>query len=158
MKLYLTKFSIPEDKGLIKEPLFESMYELFTHIGIFWENTPENSDLRVDLFTFMNNRISIDSSYVDEYINAKLVLDAMIREHGGDKDKAYADCFTSPQGLENPPKSRLAKARVKVSNEFIAFQLTMGGFTAFGAENYPGYIAGAYIPGEKAPYRTSKES
>lgn len=157
MKLYLTNFRIPKEKGTINESIFESMYELFTHIGIFWKNTPENHDLKTDLFTFMTNRISTDSSYIDEYINAKFVLDEMIKEHGGDKNQAYADFFTSPEGLQNPPKSKLAKARIRVSNEFIAFQLTMGGFAAFGAKNHPGYIAGAFIPGETPPYR-SKES
>lgn len=138
--------------------LFEAMYKLFEQIGIFWNNTPEKSDLRTELYTFMMNRIELNSFYIMEYENAKEVLDefiAIAKKNGKSEEDAYAQFFTDPDGLINPPNSRLAHARQNVSNEFISFQLTVGGFESFGAKNYPGFIGGAYVEGEQAPYRTS---
>jgi hypothetical protein len=103
----------------------------------------------------MINRISIDPYYVEEYKNAAAVIQAFKEEYK-DTDKAYAAFFTDKAGLENPPKTNLAYARQKVSNEFIDFQLSMGGFEVFGAKNYPGYISGAYVKGQPTPYRTSE--
>jgi hypothetical protein len=154
MKSYLTSYKNYSNAATIDSSLFNSMYELFTQIGLFWENTPQNSDLGPDLLTFMINRIEIDTNYIEEYNNAQYVIEELIEEHNGNKNAAYKEFFTSPEGLVNPPKSKLAKARQKVSNEFIAFQLTVGGFASFGGKNYPGYIAGAYIPDEQTPYRT----
>jgi hypothetical protein len=154
MKSYLTSHKTVRIQKKIDTDLFESMHELFTYIGIFWENTPENVDTKTELFSFMTNRIALDSNYLEEYRNAQFVLNEIIDEYHGNKNEAYAYFFTAPEGLETPPKNKLAMARQKVSNEFIAFQLSIGGFAAFGATNYPGYIAGAYVPGEKAPYRT----
>jgi hypothetical protein len=154
MKSYLTSYKNASNVSNIDDQLFESMYELFTQIGLFWKNTPEKHDLGTELFTFMMNRIDLSAIYLDEYRNAQFVITELIQEHGGDKDAAYSELFTSPQGLEQPPKSKIARARQKVSNEFIAFQLSVGGFASFGGKNYPGYIAGAYIPDEQIPYRT----
>ena len=154
MKSYLTSYKNYSNVSIIDDALFKSMYDLFTEIGIFWKNTPQNSDLGTDLLTFMINRIELDPNYLEEYRNAQYVIEELIQEHNEDKVAAYTEFFTSPEGLVNPPKSKLAKARQKVSNEFIAFQLTVGGFASFGGKNYPGHIAGAYIPDEQTPYRT----
>lgn len=154
MKSYLTGFNNHPSRSQIDDGLFESMYELFVQIGVFWENTPTSSNLRADLFTFMSNRIEIDTNYIEEYENAAFVLREIIKEHQGNVNEAYAAFFTDPAGLESPPQTKIARARQKVSNEFIAFQLTVGGFESFGAKNYPGYIAGSYVPGNNAPYRT----
>ncbi len=153
-KYYQQRESSMYDKEVTLEgALFDAMYELFTQIGVFWQNSPEEEDLKEQLYTFMINRISLDANYLREYKNAKEVLDAFKQEYDT-LEKAYASFFTDPQGLQNPPESRLAYARQKVSNEFISFQLSVGGFKAFGAENYPSYINGAYIEGQPAPYRT----
>lgn len=151
---YQQMFLGPETKVvLLEESLLDAMYELFMQIGVFWKNAPERSDMRSELYTFMTNRISLDGNYEYEYANAMKVLDAFKQTHAT-IEEAYAAFFTDPEGLETPPQSRLAHARQLVSNEFISFQMSVGGFKAFGAENYPGYINKAYIEGKPAPYRT----
>ena len=159
-KNYQRRIRTSDHLSLIKkeDPLFEDMYELFEQIGIFWHNTPEKNDLRTELYTFMMNRMELNSFYIMEYQNAKDVLDefkANAKAKGQSKEEAYAAFLTDPDGLQSPPNSRLAHARQYVSNEFISLQLTVGGFASFGAKNYPGFIGGAYIEGEQAPYRTS---
>ncbi len=144
---------INQNKVALDDKLFDVMLELFTQIGVFWKNTPENTSLRTDLYGFMTNRISLDPNYLTEYENAVRVL-TLFRQEYNTVEEAYAAFFTDPEGLENPPKSMLAFARQKVSNEFISFQLSIGGFKSFGAKNYPGYIGGAYQQGNPAPYRT----
>ena len=141
-----------DERYAISDDLFESMYEILQQIGVFWENTPEGNDMRTDLYTFMMNRIRLNGCYLEEYKNAQRVLDEF-KELYPSVEKAYAAFFTDPGGLENPD-TPLAKARQKVSNEFIALQMSLGGFKAFGAENYPSYIAGAYIEGQVPPYRS----
>ena len=146
-------------------PVFHAMFELFTQIGIFWKNTPQQKDaatgkmidldLKSEVYAFMMNRIELNSFYAMEYLNAKEVLDEF-KANASSVDEAYAAFFTDPNGTQNPPKSRLSHARQYVSNELIALQLTLGGFAAFGAKNYPGFIGGAYIEGKPAPYRTPK--
>ena len=157
MKSYLTSYQNTSYNLNIDSTLFESMYELFTYIGIFWKNTPEKQDLKTDVYTFITNRIQIDANYLEEYRNAQFVLQELILEHKGNKLQAYTEFFTSAEGLVTPPVSKIAKARQKVSNEFIAFQLSVGGFASFGAKNYPGYIAGAYVSGENPPYRSNNK-
>ena len=138
----------------IPPALFDAMYELFVQIGVFWQNMEHPEAHRTGLLTFMNNRISVDPTYLYEYKNAAEVIEELTYEYG--KDKAYEILFTDPTALYNPPQTRLARARQKVSNEFITFQLSAGGFKAYGAKNWPGYIAGGNIPGD-TPYRTAKE-
>jgi hypothetical protein len=79
-------------------------------------------------------------------------MDELIAERG--EEAAYALLFTDPGALETPPRTPLALVRQCVSNEFVAWQLALGGFKSWGAENYCGYIGGAFIPGQPAPYRT----
>jgi hypothetical protein len=144
---------INEKKVALDDTLFKMMLELFTQIGVFWKNTPEHTSLRTDLYGFMINRISLDPNYLTEYENAAHVL-TLFKQEYSTIEKAYAAFFTDPEGLESPPKSIRAYARQTVSNEFISFQLSIGGFKSFGAKNYPGYIGGAYQQGKPAPYRT----
>lgn len=151
--LQLRSSSIDLEPILLEESIFKAMYELLEQIGVFWKNTPEGNNLKTDLYTFMKNRISIDPAYLEEYRNAVTVLEEFKREFAT-KEEAYAAFFQDKEGLQDPPQTHLAFARQKVSNEFIDFQLSMGGFKSFGAKNYPGYISGAYIEGKPAPYRT----
>lgn len=153
-KIYQPRgISLEQESIILEGALFESMYELLEQIGVFWRNTPDVNDLRTELYTFMINRISIDRNYLKEYFNASMVLEYFKQQYPT-KEEAYAAFFTDEKGLQNPPSSYLAYARQKVSNEFISFQLSVGGFKSFGAENYPGYIHGGYIQGKPAPYRT----
>lgn len=138
----------------IREEVFASMWRLFVHIGKFWSNMDAPEPYKTQLYTFMVNRISLDPIYHQYYLLAKEVTDRLIDKLG--EDAAYAFLFTDPEAADTASKSALALTRQFVSNEFIAWQLALGGFKAWGALNYCGYIGGAYIPGETVPYRTSE--
>lgn len=132
--------------------VYEGMFELFEQICRFWGNLEHAHSFKSRLFVFMDNRIRLHPEYRSIYSHARQTLVELIDEIG--KEAAYAKLFTDPAANQAPPETPLALARQKVSNEFIAFQVSQGGFKAFtGAINYPGYIAGAFIPGEPAPYR-----
>ncbi len=137
----------------IREEVFASMWRLFVHIGKFWSNMDQPDQYQTQLYSFMVNRISLDPMYHEYYILAKQVTDQLIERLG--EDAAYAFLFTAPDAGK-ASTSALALTRRHVSNEFIAWQLALGGFKAWGALNYCGYIGGAYIPGDTVPYRTSE--
>ena len=128
---------------------FEAMFDLFTQIGIFWGNLKDPEAYRSRLKVFMQNRIKLNPIYVEYYRIAEYEINQLIKAHG--EQQAYEHLFTLDTETASIP---LSITREQVSNEFIAFQLSVGGFKAFGAKNFPGYIGGAYIPGQPAPYRT----
>jgi hypothetical protein len=133
--------------------VLNAMYQLFSQIGKFWRNIDDSSPYQARLFTFMANRIDIDPMYQQYYQTAQQVIEQLITQYG--VDGAYQFLFTDATANQSPPTTPLAIARQKVSNEFIALQLSLGGFHAFGgALNYPGYFGGANVPGAPAPYRT----
>lgn len=130
-----------------------AMWQLFTQIGKFWQNLEASADYQSQLTAFMGNRIDFDPLYHQYYTTAQQVIEQLIQEHG--QEGAYTFLFTDPTANQSPPSTPLAITRQKVSNEFIALQLSLGGFKAFGgAINYPGYFGGANVPDEPAPYRT----
>jgi len=138
-------------------PVYEAMYGLFEHICHFWGNLDDPRQYRSRLFVFMDNRIRLHPEYRSIYAHARLTLEELVESLG--EEQAYRTLFTDPAANQAPPQTPLALTRQKVSNEFIAFQVSQGGFKRFtGAINYPGYIAGAFIPGEPAPYRTGQEN
>lgn len=142
-----------EEDLVISDELFESMWELFEQIGKHWKtgDLPELKDAQSNLLVFMNNRIRLNPGYIHEYQNAAAVIAELTEELG--KDKGYEKLFTDPFANQPNPVTRLARARRLVSNEFVLLQLALGGFKAFGAENYLGYFGGANIKGN-TPYRT----
>ena len=163
----LKKYDIPVSHAFTKEEvqieneLFASMWQLFVQIGIFWKNgkfakvgvdPAIESSIQSQLLDFMNNRIEQDPAYIGEYRNAREVINELIDEYG--LKKAYQTLFTRPVDPNSPPRTAFERARVKVSNEFVLFQLSVGGFKSFGAKNYLGYFGGANIEGQAAPYRT----
>ncbi len=141
-----------------------AMWDLFLEIGKFWELTDDTAGYRLRLQAFMANRISLESKYVEYYriaarVIPKLVTDKIARlsaeglpeaeaQTKGRKE-AYCELFTKDTG----PRE-LQQVRKVVSREFILWRLAIGGFSAFGALNYPGYIGGANLPNQPAPYRT----
>ena len=80
--------------------------------------------------------------------------DELIEELG--VQKGYEKLFTTHVDTSKPPSTYFERARIKVSNEFVLFQLAVGGFEAYGAKNYPGYFGGANVVG-KPPYRTFED-
>ncbi len=136
----------------IRDDVFASMWQIFVHIGKFWKNMDDPAPYKSQLYTFMQNRISLYPIYHDYYILAKEVMDQLIAARG--EEAAYAFLFTDPGATASPPASALAVTHHYVSNEFVAWQVALGGFKAWGARNYCGYIGGAFIPGHPVPYRT----
>jgi hypothetical protein len=143
------------EEKLPDEKTMESMWNLFVEIGKFWKNNDHPEEMKSNFIVFISNRIQLDPNYVNEYKNAAEVIDELIEELG--KREGYKKLFTDAQANISPPTTKLARARQLVSNEFVALQLALGGFKAFGgAENYLGYIGGANIKGQ-TPYRKYKK-
>jgi hypothetical protein len=156
--MYQKQVNHPANLGAqpLETEVYEAMFELFEQICSFWSNLNNPSQFKSRLFVFMDNRIRLHPEYRSIYSHAKTTMDNLVKDMG--KADAYKTLFTDTAANQAPPETPLALTRQKVSNEFIAFQVTQGGFKTFtGAINYPGYIAGAFIPGEPAPYRTIRE-
>lgn len=133
----------------------KSMWALFVRIGTFWRNLDDPQPYESRLYSFMTNRITLDPLYKDYYATARTVINQLIADKG--EDATYEFLFTDAQANVAPPTTPLALARQKVSNEFVALQMALGGFLAFGALNYPGYFGGANIPGAPVPYRPMED-
>lgn len=131
------------------------VWAIFVHIGQFWKNDSAPEAMRSNFLVFIENRIRMDASYVGEYRNATAVVAELTAELG--EAAAYEKLFTDPAANISPPTTRLARARQLVSNELVALQLALGGFRAWGAVNYLGYIGGANVPGHP-PYRVYRRS
>jgi hypothetical protein len=130
--------------------VIDRLWGLFVAICGRWGEAEDAAPMRSNFLVFIANRIKLDICYLHEYENAAAVLDELIAEHG--QSKAHERLLTDPLANIAPPTTRLARARQRVSNEFISLQLALGGFKAFGAANYIGYIGGANIAG-RVPYR-----
>jgi hypothetical protein len=140
--------------GLEEESLdvdtVESMWQLFDAICARWHNVAEPLTLKTRFLGFLSNRIELHPEYVSHYRTAAAVLNELRGVHG---EALYEFLFTNPEANNAPPQTPLQITRQLVSNEFIALQLSLGGFKEFtGAINYPGYIAGWNGDGP-APYR-----
>lgn len=146
------KHPLSVDLPPLDESVFASMWTLFRHIGKHWQNMDDPSPYRSQLYSFMLNRINLRPIYRDYYLLAATVTRQLVEQYG--EDQAYVFLFTDADAAKAPPETPLALTRQKVANEFMALQLSLGGFKAFGAVNYCGYIGGANIPGQPAPYRT----
>ena len=151
----MSKYNLPaktfaglEETGLDAETI-EGLWQLFVAICARWQNA-EPQTMRTRFIGFLSNRIELHPEYVSHYRLALTAIADLRRENG---ERAYEVLFTSPQAITTPPQTPLQIARQLVSNEFIALQLSLGGFKSFtGAINYPGYIAGWNGDGP-APYR-----
>ncbi|HBB33506.1 MAG TPA: hypothetical protein DDZ80_14935 [Cyanobacteria bacterium UBA8803] len=138
----------------LSDETFATMWQIFVHIGKFWQNMEDPTPYKAVLYSFMLNRINLRPIYREYYSIAQKAIKDLIAEKGNDEDKAYEYLFTDKDLTKTPPETLIALTRQVVANEFIALQLSLGGFKKFGAKNYCGYIGGAYIPGQPAPYRT----
>lgn len=145
------------DSLTLQPEVYEAMFEIFEQICVFWGNLAHPDQYKSRLYAFMDNRIRLRPEYLGYYISARITMIELIHQMG--KADAYRTLFTDSAANQAPPETPLALVRQKVSNEFVAFQVSQGGFKAFsGAINYPNFIAGAYVPGEPAPYRTTGEA
>jgi hypothetical protein len=148
----LAKHPLSGNVPVIETQVFESMWSLFAAICTHWDTFTDPAPYRTQVLNFMLNRIKLNPLYLGYYATAADVLARMRQQHG---DAAYPLLFSDIEaGSENPPASPLAVTRQRVSNEFVTLHLALGGFRAFGAVNYCGYIGGPNLPGQPAPYRT----
>jgi hypothetical protein len=148
-----SKHPLSSNLAPLDDSTLDAMWQLFAQLGKFWHNVEDSTPYQSRLFSFMANRIDFDPMYRQYYITAQQVIADLIAERG--QAAAYQYLLTDPTANQTPPATPLAIARQKVSNEFIALQLSLGGFQAFGgALNYCGYFGGANVPGMPAPYRT----
>ncbi|HEV7404253.1 MAG TPA: hypothetical protein VGO11_15030 [Chthoniobacteraceae bacterium] len=133
----------------------DALWQLFVRICERWQNVPSAAALRTRWLGFLSNRIEIDPLYVTHYRNAVAVIEELKRQPA--IPAAYEFLLTDAEANNAPPQTPLQRTRQSVANEFIAFQLSVGGFKEFtGALNYPGYIAGWNGDGP-APYRTYED-
>ena len=146
---------LSQNLDTIEVEVFDTMFRLFEHIGVYWQNIDNSEPYRSELYVFMQNRINLYPIYHQYYKAAFNTINKMIVQMG--EQACYQEIFTDPYANLPPVDTNLSIVRQKVSNEFIDFQLSLGGFKSFGATNYPGYIGGALIPGQPVPYRTMEK-
>lgn len=149
-----TPYPYLDDDLDIDSQTFTAMWKLFERIVGHWQLFEAGVGQRSQLLVFMQNRIRVDLNYYADYRNAACVIEELIQDVG--EAAAYQYLLTDAAANIAPPETRIARARQKVSNEFITLALAMGGFKRFGAVNSPGFIGGANIPGQP-PYRTWEE-
>lgn len=153
----MPKFDLPGkqfaglEEDTLSQEVIDGLWLLFSKICERWDNVPDVKALHSRWLGFLSNRIEMNPLYVTYYRNAVAVIEELKAQRG--EAAAYEFLFTDPEANLSPPQTMLQQTRQMVSNEFISFQLSVGGFRKFtGATNYPGYIAGWNGEGE-APYR-----
>lgn len=131
----------------------EAMWELFGAIGDFWKLDVDRDQYRIRLRAFMTNRIYLNPVYREFYALTQRVIVKLLAEHGS--PKGYEVLFTNkPRHAPTaPPETELEFVQTYVANEFITLRLSLGGFKAFGAINFRGYMGGENIAGQPIPYR-----
>jgi len=150
---HLAKHPLSDSAPEISSELFEQMWTLFSSISDYWKITNDTAQ-RTQLLNFMINRVKLNPLYIDYYITAAKVLRDLTDRVGSN---AYHELFTNTiAAQEKPPQTPMGITRQRVSNEFIALQIALGGFKTFGALNYPGFICGPNIDGAEPPYRTGE--
>lgn len=145
----------------------DALWDLFQQIGRCWKNVRRDSaNQRSSWLEFITVKCRGQQSYVGEYVNALRVVQDLIETHG--LVHAYERLFLNhqfPDGIKQPPRTRLDHAKVYVVNEFIGVQVVAGGFRGFGgpnrAYNYNGFVRGsrynrtrrvrAYRPTQEGP-------
>ncbi|WP_016957353.1 hypothetical protein [Catenovulum agarivorans] len=150
-----TSYPYLDDDLQIDQRTFEAMWRLFCQIKDYWQLSVPETGVKSQLLVFMQNRIKIDLNYYADYKNAAKVIRELTYQLG--EQAAYEKLFTDPSANLQPPTTHLARARQRVSNEFITLALAVGGFKTFGAKNALGFISGGNIKGQ-TPYRTIEEA
>lgn len=145
---------LEEESIKLDSYVFDAMWKLFYHIVDFWKLDIHLESAKSQLLAFMENRIKIDLNYYADYKIAASVLRELSESFG--EKKAYIKLLTDPSALIEPPTTKIARARQRVSNEFIILAISIGGFSSFGAKNAIGHIGNANIE-NKPPYRVYKD-
>lgn len=127
----MPKYDMPSKHfaGFAEEQLdaetVESMWQLFIAICVRWQNVAEPLTMKTRFLGFLSNRIELHPEYVSHYRTAAAVITELREVHG---EGAYEFLFTNPEANSTPPQTPRQITRQLVSNEFIALQLSLGGF------------------------------
>ena len=153
---------LPAEPGPISPNDLEILWQLFVAIATAWGGnrhesnghaldrggSPDPLAQRSQWLEFIEARTLTAPSYGGEYRSAVLVLEELSRVHG----PAIWDELLFGASRSAPPTSRLGHLRRYVVEEFIKVWLASGGFKAFGAGNFNGYVSGSRFA-VQAPYR-----
>ncbi len=145
----------PPTPDPLPQPVYESMWELFLAIGYLWLLKDDPRPYRLRFRTFLENRIALSPLYAGYYLAAATFIADLTAQ--ADANAAYQLIFLNrnPQNLEYSPDLLIA-VQQHVAFEFIARRVALGSFADFGAKAYQGYMAGANLPDQPAPYRTAE--
>ena len=158
---------LPAEPGPVSPDDLKVLWQLFVAIATAWgghrresngqaldrngsnaHGSPDPLALRSQWLEFVEVRTLTAPSYSGEYRSAVLVLEELSRVHGS----AMWDELLFGVSRTAPITSRLGHLRRYVVEEFIKVWLAVGGFKAFGAGNFNGYVSGSRFA-VKAPYR-----
>ncbi|HMJ87476.1 MAG TPA: hypothetical protein VK504_30070 [Vicinamibacterales bacterium] len=145
----------PPTPDPLPHAVYEAMWDLFVAIGDQWLLTDDPQPYRLRFRTFLENRIALSPLYAGYYLATATLLADLIAQ--ADAFTAYQLIFfnRNPQNLQYNPTLLLA-VQQHVAYEFISRRMALGSFANFGATAYKGYMAGANLPDQPAPYRTAE--
>jgi|CXWL01.1.fsa_nt_gi hypothetical protein len=126
-----------------------TLWSLFVAIGDHWQLGDDPEAYRSRLAIFMDNRIAINPLYRSYYDAAAVTIADLAAADG--PPRAFEILFATKTS-SGVPGSPIEAAKRFVVNEFITMRLAFGGFKAFGARNYNGYMGGTNDPAD-CPYR-----
>jgi hypothetical protein len=164
---------LPAEPGPVSPGDLEILWQLFVAIATAWgdgcrghesnghasgghtslesalgHGSPDPLALRSQWLEFIEARTLTAPSYGAEYRSAVLTLEELNRVHGS----AMWDELLFGESRGASVTSRLGHLRRYVVEEFIKVWLVSGGFKAFGAGNYNGYVSGSRFA-VQSPYR-----
>lgn len=142
---------IPSRAGSLAGDEVERLWEIYKTIAATWGETGIDPTLhRSQWLEFLEARTLRDPSYLGEYRSAIRVLDDLTVQHGVRAlTWLLLESGVKPGDL---PTTLLAHAKRYVVDEFIRVWLAAGGFRAYGAENYNGFVSGSRFA-VRSPYR-----
>ena len=145
----------PPTPDPLPHAVYDAMWDLFVAIGAMWQLTDDPNQYRLRFRTFLENRIGLDPLYSAYYLAAAAMIADLTKQ--ADANAAYLLIFfnQNPQNL-TVNQELLQAVQQKVAFEFIARRMALGSFVNFGATAYLGYMAGANLPDQPAPYRTAE--
>jgi len=131
------------------------MWDLFLAIGEMWLLTDDPQQYRLRFRTFLENRIALNPLYAGYYLATATFIADLIQQANADAAWQLIFFNRNPLNLEFSP-TLLQAVQQHVAYEFISRRVALGSFANFGATAYQGYIAGANLPDQPAPYRTAE--
>jgi hypothetical protein len=142
--------------GSLEPEEVERLWEVFRAIAEAWGSPGTDPALQYSQWLeFVKLRTEQAPSYLAEYRSAVEVLEELTRRYGQGVLRRLL--FELGGQTADAATTRLAHVKIYVVDEFIRVWLATGGFRAFGAGNYNGYISGSRFA-VQPPYRTLPSS